>query len=275
MNFKEDAQTLIHLGLTTSQAKVYLALVKLATDNKGTTIAKFAEVPRQEVYRLLDELQQIGIVQKTLARPATFRCVPPEETASILLERKISDFSKLKKEADKFVRNSKDTFHEQIGLPGNDQFFLISEREAITCKAREETENLQVSLNNITPFDELVPWLTVLSKSIDTALSKGVIIRWITDVPTDMSSISKFMESHSEYCNLAIRFASGALRAKIGIFDSKEILLGININDDFARSPALWSNNLSLVAMAENYFESCWKKGRDLNHEKINLLRNG
>ena len=85
MNFVDDAQTLLHLGLTASQAKVYLALLRLATDNKGTTIAKFADVPRQDVYRLLAELQQIGIVQKTLARPATFRCVPPEETVYQLI----------------------------------------------------------------------------------------------------------------------------------------------------------------------------------------------
>ncbi len=126
MNFIDDAQALMHLGLTNSQAKVYLALLRLGADNKGTTIAKFADVPRQDVYRLLDELQQIGIVQKTFARPATFRNVPPEETASILLERRMSDFSLLKKEADMFVRNTKGTFHVQLASSGNDQFILVS-----------------------------------------------------------------------------------------------------------------------------------------------------
>ena len=274
MNFIDDAQALLHLGLTASQAKVYLALLRLAADNKGTTIAKFADVPRQDVYRLLDELQQIGIVQKTLVRPATFRCVPPEETVTILLERRMSDFSQLKKEADKFVKNVKDTVHEELDQLENDQFILISEREALTCKAREAIENMKVSLNDITPFNELVPWLTVLSKSFERALSKGVKIRWITEDQKDKSSITKFLQTHSEHKNFEIRFVSGTLRAKFGIFDSKEIILGININNGFARSPALWSKNTSLVAMAENYFESCWKKGRDPKHEKINLIRN-
>jgi sugar-specific transcriptional regulator TrmB len=66
MNFVDDTQVLMHLGLTNSQAKVYLALLRLGTDNKGTTIAKFADVLRQDVYRLLDELQQIGIAKNTL-----------------------------------------------------------------------------------------------------------------------------------------------------------------------------------------------------------------
>jgi hypothetical protein len=47
MNFVDDTQALMHLGLTNSQAKVYLALYRLGTDNKGTTIAKFADVPRK------------------------------------------------------------------------------------------------------------------------------------------------------------------------------------------------------------------------------------
>jgi sugar-specific transcriptional regulator TrmB len=76
---------------------VYLALLSLVTDSKRTTIAKSADVPRQDVYRLFAELQQIEKVQKTLARPATFRSVSPGEPFSILLERGISDFSQLKK----------------------------------------------------------------------------------------------------------------------------------------------------------------------------------
>lgn len=274
MNFNDDAQTLMHLGLTNSQAKVYVALLRLASDSKGTTIAEFADVPRQDVYRLLDELQQIGIVQKALVKPAIFRSVPPEETVSILLERRMRDFSQLKKEADRFVKNAKDSFHEQLCLSGNDQFILISEREAITCKAREAIENMQVSLNDITPFSELVPWLTVLSKSVDGALNRGVKIRWITEDPEDSSSISKFLQTYSGYRNFEVRFVSGSLRAKIGIFDSKEVILSINIAGGFARSPALWSNNPSFAAIAESYFETCWKSGRDLKLDKINSMKN-
>jgi sugar-specific transcriptional regulator TrmB len=274
LNFRDDAQTLLHLGLTASQAKVYLALLKLETDNKGITIAKFADVPRQDVYRLLDELQQIGIVQKTLTRPATFRCVPAVETVSILLERRMRDFSQLKREADNFVKNAENTIHEKLNLSGNDQFILISEREAITCKAREQIEDLQVSLSDITPSNELVPWLTVLSKSVEGALSRGVKIRWITEEPADSSSIYEFLQTYSEYRNFEVRFVSSPLRAKIGIFDSKEVILGINIDCGFSRSPALWSNNPSFVALAENYFEDYWKSGRDLKLKKIKLMKN-
>lgn len=273
MNFNDDAQTLMHLGLTCSQAKVYLALLRLVADSKVTTIAKFAKVPRQDVYRLLAELQQIGIVQKTFVKPATFKSAPPEESVSILLERRKSDFTTLKKEADKFVKKAKDPLYEQLALPDNDQFILYSEREAITCKAREVTENTQVSLNDITPFNELEPWLSVLSKSIYEALNRGVKIRWITERPASLRSPPKFLRTYLKCRNFEVRCVTQPLRAKIGIFDSKETILGVFIETGFARSPALWSNNPSFAVIAENYFETLWKCGQDLKLEKINLIK--
>jgi sugar-specific transcriptional regulator TrmB len=274
VNFKDDAQTLIDLGLTNSQAKVYLALLRLASESKGTTIAKFADVPRQDVYRLLAELQQIGIVQKALVKPATFKSTSPEETVSILLERRKIDFSMLEHKAEEFVKNTKDPLYEQPALPENDQFILYPEREAITCKAREVIENIQVSLNDITPFNELEAWLAILSKPIEEALKRGVKIRWITEKPETVPSIPKFLQAYLKHKNFEFRFVSKPLRAKIGIFDGKEVILGIFTDCGFARSPALWSNNPSFASIAESYFETCWKSGRDLKHEKINPIKN-
>jgi hypothetical protein len=129
-------------------------------------------------------------------------------------------------------------------------------------------------MNDITPFAELVPWLTVLSKSVEGALNRGVKIRWITEKPDNSSSILKFLQSHSKFKNFEVRFILSPLRAKMGIFDGKEVMLGINMDNGFAHSPALWSNNPSFAAIAENYFESCWKRGLDLKIEKINPMKN-
>ena len=268
MNNNDNIQILIDLGLATSQAKVYLALLILAADSKGTVIAKFAGIPRQDVYRVLAELNQIGIVQKTLARPAMYRSVPPKEALSILLERKIGDFAQLKTKADIFIKNVKGIFSEQLASPENDQFILISERGALTSKARDGTENIKRTLNEITPFDELVPWLTVLSQSIDRALARGVKIRWITEKPANTSSIPKFLLNYLSSGNVKIRFVSKPIRVKIGILDSKEVILGIFTNSRFACSPALWSNNPPLIAMAEAYFETLWKTATNLRLEK-------
>jgi len=47
----------MEFGLTRSQAKVYLTLVRLGEDSKALTIFRFSNVARQDVYRILTELE--------------------------------------------------------------------------------------------------------------------------------------------------------------------------------------------------------------------------
>jgi sugar-specific transcriptional regulator TrmB len=58
---EEFVQILTRLGLTISQAKVYLALLELKKAT-GKITAKHSEVARQEAYRVLGELQEKGRV---------------------------------------------------------------------------------------------------------------------------------------------------------------------------------------------------------------------
>ncbi len=268
MSFKEDTQTLLDLGLTTSQAKVYLALLKLATDSKGTTIAHFAGVHRQDVYRLLAELQQIGIITKTLARPATFKSASPNQAINILLKRKIGDMSRLKEAANDFAQRASKIFREQTPESGNDEFLLISDRESITCKAREAIEHTEKHLEDITPLNELGPWLDIFSDSIDKALARGAKIRWITEKPVTNNWLTDTLEAYLKKANFKVRFLKNLPEAKLGVFDRREVILGIFPSSDLGRSPALWSNNASLIAITSNFFESCWSNSTDSNPKR-------
>ena len=55
-------EVLVGLGLSGRQARVYLALLKKG-DARAQPLARLARVPRQEVYGLLLELQQLGLVR--------------------------------------------------------------------------------------------------------------------------------------------------------------------------------------------------------------------
>ena len=60
---EEDIQFLTDIGFTKTQAKLYLTLIKLGQTD-GNSLGKSAEVPRQIVYRTLDELQNMGLIEK-------------------------------------------------------------------------------------------------------------------------------------------------------------------------------------------------------------------
>ena len=81
-------KTLRELGLTLSQARVYLALLRLGKHSTVKAVSVFSKVARQDVYRTLTELRELSLVEKVISNPALFRAIPLQETTAILIERK-------------------------------------------------------------------------------------------------------------------------------------------------------------------------------------------
>ncbi|MEJ5326773.1 MAG: helix-turn-helix domain-containing protein [Candidatus Bathyarchaeia archaeon] len=84
---EELVQILTRLGLTISQVKVYLGLIGLKQAS-GKVIAKHSKMARQEVYRVLAELQEKSLVEKIISRPTEFKPVSIEDCLSILVASK-------------------------------------------------------------------------------------------------------------------------------------------------------------------------------------------
>jgi sugar-specific transcriptional regulator TrmB len=271
LSWQEDAQALSCLGITVSQGKVYLALLRLRTPSKVHTIAKYTNIPRQDVYRLLDELQQIGLVQKTLLKPATFKATPPKDAIEIFLTRKKEEFSQIEKGAARFIQIATQFLGETPAEPEENQFFLIAGREEITCKMIQAIKNTERTFQATTPFSEFVPWVVVLSDCIEDALERGVKVLWITDKPVDLN-IPKSLKTCINHPNFKLRFISYFPEVKMRIFDGKEVLLGVFGEGAVVFSPCLCSNNSSLLRLAQNYFDMCWGKGVDQVFEVTEAL---
>jgi sugar-specific transcriptional regulator TrmB len=84
MVLDKDAEVLNGLGLTTLQAKTYLAIAIL---EKATvkTISKTAKIARQEIYRVTSELQEKGLIEKIIATPVEYRAIPVHDAINVLL----------------------------------------------------------------------------------------------------------------------------------------------------------------------------------------------
>jgi len=83
----EDIQALTFLGLTNLQARVYLSLVN-GTTVTAKKIANNAEVARQDVYRIVAELESLSLIEKVISIPTKYRAVSMEDAVDILLGRK-------------------------------------------------------------------------------------------------------------------------------------------------------------------------------------------
>ena len=83
----EYIETLTELGLTHTEAKVYLTLLSLRTAT-ANDIHKDSKVARQEVYRVLSDLEEKGLIEKIIARPSQFKPIPAREVVAILIQNR-------------------------------------------------------------------------------------------------------------------------------------------------------------------------------------------
>ena len=93
----------MQLGLTKTQARVYLVLLKLDSSN-ARTIYKNTDVPRPEVYRSLDELQKLGLVEREVSKPIVFQTPPLELCIQILMDKREREHREFHHRAKEFLR---------------------------------------------------------------------------------------------------------------------------------------------------------------------------
>jgi CheY-like chemotaxis protein/predicted transcriptional regulator len=90
-------------GLTEVQAKVYYHLLTLG-QTSSTKVAKQLDVHRSEVYRVLRELAEKGLVTEHKGRrPTLFTPTPPEEALDILLQQQAKTLQRLREGKPKLV----------------------------------------------------------------------------------------------------------------------------------------------------------------------------
>lgn len=71
----ERIEVLLELGLTDNQARVYLALLEFPSLHAGA-LAKAAQIPRNRLYEVLEELQAVGLVEILLDESRKYRAKP-------------------------------------------------------------------------------------------------------------------------------------------------------------------------------------------------------
>ena len=94
------------LGFTERQANLYLVILKLGQTD-ANTLSKHSRVPRQAIYRTLQELVHKGLVEKVLTTPYEFRPTPINDGLSILIKQRLEDCRVLEKEAQDLFERSK------------------------------------------------------------------------------------------------------------------------------------------------------------------------
>jgi sugar-specific transcriptional regulator TrmB len=262
---EEIVQILTRLGLTISQKKVYLALFELKKAT-GKIISKHSKVARQEVYRVLAELQEKGLVTKIIARPTEFEPIPIKDCISILIKPKENEISEIQKEATILLQKLKQKSSKNTLEEDETQFSLFPEQATL----RKEKGMLEAVRRN---FDVVTSWrdphaiMFIGMEDIGKALRRDVKIRVIIDKPDEEKLLSDIRKNLEKYPAFKIRYLLNAPKALISIYDKKEAWVCTCTCPVLKKCPTLWTNNPCLLSILQDYFEMIWFRAVEGNFQ--------
>ncbi len=225
-----------------------------STARSTATALKLA---RQDTYKVLDELQELGLVERQLNVPAKFTAAPFQDALSILLNRRIKQTADLKTKTKNLITSLNSFNARKVEKEEEPKIFLIPDGEIFSLRVRKAVENTQKSLDIASTSKNLPQGIFSLVGDLKKAMRRGVKIRCITDMPENNNFEQELFRS-LENTSFEIRTLSNQLCFRFCIFDGKELSIVLSPKSDFAKSSHLWVDFASIVETYQNHFEMLW-----------------
>jgi sugar-specific transcriptional regulator TrmB len=257
-NQEETIETFVDLGLTHLQAKTYLTLLSLELAT-AKEIAMCSNIPRQDVYRLLFELNEKGLVEKIISKPEKFRSIPPNEAIPILLQRKREKLYLLQKKAAQTCAAIKYNVTETLFPDMNSSFVLLSKGETNIFsefnRLRKAVAKAKKSVIGIIDFELLLKIKQVDEENWKALAMQGVSFRVMTNQTRRAREIN-LDPALKGSLHFEIRWTSAPPTTSVLLVDEKEVFFRMGLD---SKSPVLLSLEPCFVALIKDYLETKWK----------------
>jgi len=255
---EKSIKTLTQLGLTINQAKTYLTLIKLGPSN-AKEVSKTSNIAQQDIYRVMPELQKLGLVEKLVASPNLFKASLPDQTLSVLLKRKEKENSILHEETLKLVELLKQDAEIGTNEQNTSQFSIISGKKTIMMRSRKAIKEANESICILTPWKNSAKntqhFLTISKQ----ALNRQVEIRFIFYLPEkEVEAFLRMMRHLTGDARFKVRLISTDKPVIFSVFDAEQVFFSTRA-ESLGNAPILWSNNTNFAALAQNYFDMIWE----------------
>jgi sugar-specific transcriptional regulator TrmB len=258
LGFEEyHLETLIQLGLTPNQSKLYLSLLRNG-NSAVRTLSKETSFARQEVYRILDELQEHGIVEKLIATPTEFRAIKVQEAISILVLEKTKKLEQTKERIQSLI----DAYSPiaEITTQNEYKFLLIPPKSLVNETREKMLEKAKTNVQLITTKKRFLQGISNFLEAYESLLKKNIETQVIVNTAGETNSLeTNKLQNLKKYPNFSLRTTSQS-KANILIVDKSEAIITLHPEVDLGASPVFWTNHPEFLAIFQDYFQDLWKK---------------
>ena len=249
----DNINTLVELGLTKTQARIYLTLAERGILSIRL-VAEYSGVGRPETYRAMLELNHRGLAETILSSPTTYKPLPIPDAVNLLMEQKQQAISQLKEKTKKLLEDHKKETINQASLVER-EFVLLPKGKSGINKAIAAIKAAQSTIEFIISIKKFNQLLVIASDDLIESAKRGVKIYLIVDKNNLNKSLSKIF---NKLCtNASFKYIDKLPKPFTAVFDNTTILMETAEND-FCQSTMLWSNNIVFVDTIHNYFKVLW-----------------
>jgi sugar-specific transcriptional regulator TrmB len=260
MSTDEDTVLLLGLGLSLTQARVYLAILKLEKTTVGN-LAKFSRIRREEVYRILPKLEKMGLVEEILGKPTEIRVTPIKDAFTFLVEEEKKKFDERLSGLTSTLKKLSLKDWRQPPPEEESIYILIAERKPILAKTSGLIRDSKKEVALISDKARMAPILYQFLDELKQAIKNGAQIRLIFEGDSTDISIKENVKKLIHGASVHVKFHRKPLNHFI-ISDDAEAVITSSTESGLGESPSLWTNNSNLIGALRVGFEYGWKEAK-------------
>jgi sugar-specific transcriptional regulator TrmB len=260
-------KTLVNLGLTQWDAKVYIFLAKRGPI-KATDAAKALKISKQRIYPIIKSLQSKGIVNSTLERPARFSAAPFEKVLDSFLKAKIEQVQRIRQNKDELLSDWQSiTIAESDRLAA--KFTVIEGRSYVYSKIQQMIQDTKEKMSFVASVPSLAraDQFGLFEAAFNNPLRSKIQFRFLTDLSEQNAKAMKELLQKKPHANFNLEGRAPDLGLKLGprmiIRDEEETLFFIDpLKGAFSSEQddvCLWTDCKSLVNAFLAMFEELWR----------------
>nr|WP_292467783.1 helix-turn-helix domain-containing protein [Methanolobus sp.] len=260
--------SLQNLGLTSYEAKVFIALIK----NECATVSALhldSGVPNSAIYGSLKKLEKRGIIEYQNTKPMRYRCLPPEEA-----------IAKLKRDYEEECDTVLTELKEMYGVCscGGDEgpIWTLKGTRNVTDKFIQMIEGAKkdiLVMSSLTPFRTLAEKYPSLKKDHTTIIgifnrkitNEGISIRFISSHEDEARRLSDLVPLASVKVN-SVKDTCMDLKSFVVVVDANEMIVEILKEDEGeADLMAVWASAEEFSHTISHLLNAKWESSENYN----------
>lgn len=253
----DEVAVLASLGLTGRQARVYLALLKTG-ELKAKAVAEIALVNRQEVYRILDSLQHLGLIQQNIDAPTSFTAIPIAEGVRLLLQQKASELTLMSKKANWLTKKLSllpIVFPTATAVVPKQCFGEVAEGDR-GKKYLQAIQETQSAIEAVTSWLRFKQQSFLFETQLKNLLKKDINLNVITEKPANHHLPKWVSTALSKYPNFNLKTQLNTPLVSVTLFDHTQAAIAFNPNTPITRGPTLWTTHPALTTLCQAYYNA-------------------